>query len=92
MVWRGELIALGEGGPKEPHRYFFHPVFLATHRDSEPYQAALDADPGTKLAVAMEMAKFNQALRQVVDGLETWKASEAGGITSPSHHCLTNPS
>ena len=60
MVGRGELIALGKGGPKEPHRYFFHPVFLAVREKTDPavppLQAALDADPGLRLAIEIDTA------------------------------------
>jgi hypothetical protein len=60
MVQRSELIALGKGGREEPHRYFFHPMFLAVREKTDPavppLQAALNADPGLMLAIEIDTA------------------------------------
>jgi hypothetical protein len=79
MIWRGELIALGDGGRKEPHRYFFHPMFLAVREKSDPevppLQAAFNADPGAELAVATDATKFRISLKRMVDQLSKAEAS-----------------
>jgi hypothetical protein len=59
-IW---LIALGDGGRAEPHRYFIHPARIYIERDQalkQALQAALDADPdpGAKEAQRREEAKF----------------------------------
>jgi hypothetical protein len=53
------LIALGEGGRAEPHRYFFHPIQIYLEGDQalkQTLQAALDADPGAREAIRRDMA------------------------------------
>jgi hypothetical protein len=50
MVEDQVLIALGNGGPSEPYRYFFHPMLIGMMGDSA-LQKALEADSGAELAV-----------------------------------------
>ncbi|MDA9405563.1 hypothetical protein XH80_01865 [Bradyrhizobium sp. CCBAU 45384] len=62
MVKAKALIALGDGGRAEPHRYFIHPLLIGFWKD-ETLQAALKADPGAKAAAAKDMAEmFSQTI------------------------------
>jgi hypothetical protein len=55
------LIAIGDGGRAEPHRYFIHPLSIGMMGETEEAQAlkqALEADPGADAAAARDMAKL----------------------------------
>jgi hypothetical protein len=41
MVRDGALIAIGAGGPADPHRYFIHPSVLGARGDKELLQVLL---------------------------------------------------
>jgi hypothetical protein len=61
VVNSGELIALGNGGRVDPHRYFFHPVTLYLMKD-QALQEAFDADPGAAEAIRRDTTKLAKAL------------------------------
>ena len=55
------LIAMGDGGPGDPLRYFIHPMaiaFMGKTPEALALQAALEADPGANEAAARCMAKM----------------------------------
>jgi hypothetical protein len=55
------LIAMGEGGPGEPLRYFIHPLFIGMMGDTPQALAlreALEADSGANEAAAGFMARM----------------------------------
>jgi hypothetical protein len=54
------LIAMGDGGPGDPLRYFLHPLligFLGDTPEAKALQAALEADSGANEAAGRFMAK-----------------------------------
>jgi hypothetical protein len=54
------LIAMGDGGPGDPLRYFFHPLFIGMMGDTprgRSLQEALENDAGANEAAAKYMAK-----------------------------------
>jgi hypothetical protein len=78
------LIALGDGGRAEPHRYFFHPTRIDMEGDQTlkaALQAALDADPdpGAKEAMRREGAKFMKGLARGLAELEQMSTDDAEG-------------
>jgi hypothetical protein len=61
LVSDGMLIAMGEGGPGEPLRYFINPVSIGMMGDTpeaHALQEALKADPGANVAAAGFMARM----------------------------------
>jgi hypothetical protein len=58
LVEDSRLIAIGHGGPREPFRYFIHPLIigaLATtnQREAKRLEKALNKDPGANRAAAI---------------------------------------
>ncbi len=62
MVKDGVLIAIGDGGRAEPHRYFIHPLLIGMWGD-KTLEEALKADPGAEVAVAKAMAETFSHMR-----------------------------
>ena len=57
----GALMALGEGGPGDPKRYWLDPLMVAITGDEKAYleaTAILEADPGAPLACAKRMQRM----------------------------------
>jgi hypothetical protein len=53
------LIAIGDGGPGDPHRYFIHPLMIGMMGDTptaHTLQKALEADSETEAAAAKSIA------------------------------------
>ena len=53
LIEKSMLIAMGNGGPAAPPRYFVHPLRIGMMRDqdaarAEAMQSALEADPGAE--------------------------------------------
>jgi hypothetical protein len=55
------LIAMGDGGPGEPFRYFLHPLGIRMMADTPEARAlweAFEADPGANEAMVKSMEKI----------------------------------
>ena len=55
------VIAIGDGGPSDPYRYFVHPVHIGMMGDTAEAKAllsVLETDSGAEAAVAKAMAKL----------------------------------
>jgi hypothetical protein len=78
------LIALGEGGRAEPHRYFIHPMTIYMEEDpalKQALQAALDADPGAREATRRDEAKMMDILAKMPAALEELRSSGTKATT-----------
>jgi hypothetical protein len=61
LVCDGLLIAMGDGGPGEPLRYFLHPLGIGMMGDTpeaHELRKALEADSGADVAAAMWMVRM----------------------------------
>jgi hypothetical protein len=57
------IMALGEGGPGDPKRYWLNPLLVGMSGNKEWYrktQTAIEADPGGALACAKLMQKMQK--------------------------------
>lgn len=61
MVRDDVVIAIGDGGRADPHRYFIHPLIIGMMGKTPEADAllqALEADPGAGVAANKAMAKM----------------------------------
>ena len=64
LTVEGILVAIGDGGQSDPHRYFLHPLGIAISCDAPEAQALwkeLEADPGSNEALGKLFAKDHAA-------------------------------
>jgi hypothetical protein len=75
---RNVLLAVGQGGRGDPHRYCFDPLFVAIFGDKEDYKkacAVIEADPAG--SEAANNSKLMQSIPAALDKLASEQPSDA---------------